>query len=173
MVTGKDVAGMLVGRSLRDVPLLPDRKVRFVGERVAAVAADDSDTAEEALNLIDVEYEELPAVFDPLEAMRPSAPLDHDGSPWYEGPLGTFQPQGNIACHDTWSNGDLEQGFRESDYIFEDTFTTPWVHQAYIEPYICVVDIDPPRGGLANPGLGQQQAALPFALAVGDLPGVA
>ena len=99
---------MLVGRSLRDVPLLPDRKVRFVGEKVAAVAADDPDTAEEALNLIDVEYEELPAVFDPLEAMQPGAPLVHDGSPWYEGPLGPFQPQGNIAFHETWSNGDLE-----------------------------------------------------------------
>ena len=61
VVTGKDTAGMRVGRTLRDTPLLAEEKVRFVGEKVAAIAADDPDTAEEALTLIDVEYEELPA----------------------------------------------------------------------------------------------------------------
>ena len=69
VITGKDLTGMRVGRMLQDVPLLAEDKVRFVGERVAAVAADDLETAEEALTLIDVEYGELPAVLDPLEAM--------------------------------------------------------------------------------------------------------
>ena len=69
VITGQDVKGMRVGRYLLDVPPLAEDKVRFVGEKVAAVAADDPDTAEEALTLIDVEYEPLPAVFDPLEAM--------------------------------------------------------------------------------------------------------
>ena len=148
VITGKDVAGMRVGRNVRDVPLLAEDKVRFVGERVAALAADDPDTAEEALTLIDVEYEELPAVFDPIEAMEPGAPLVHEGSPSYETSsgyetlAGHIQPQGNIVDHSTWSNGDLEKGFRESDFIFEHTFTTPWVHQAYMEPYACVVDIE-------------------------------
>ena len=141
VVTGKDTAGMRVGRTLRDTPLLAEEKVRFVGEKVAAIAADDPDTAEEALTLIDVEYEELPAVFDPLEAMQPGAPLLHEGAV-YEDPSGPIQPQGNIANHEAWSDGDLEQGFRESDLIFEHTFTTPWVHQGYIEPFTCVVDID-------------------------------
>ena len=81
VITGKDTAGMKVGRMVRDVPLLAEDKVRFVGEKVAAVAANDLDTAEEALALIDVEYEPLPAVFDPLEAMEPGAPLVHEGSP--------------------------------------------------------------------------------------------
>ena len=142
VVTGKDLAGMRMGRTVRDVPLLAEDRVRFVGERVAAVAADDPDTAEEALTLIDVEYEELPAVFDPLEAMEPGAPLVHEGSLSYETPTGQLHLQGNLVDHQTWSNGDLEQGFRESDLIFEHTFTTPWVHQGYIEPYTCVVDID-------------------------------
>ena len=62
VITGRDLAGMLVGRTLRDTPLLAQEKVRFVGEKVAAVAADDVDTAEEALTLIEVEYEELPAI---------------------------------------------------------------------------------------------------------------
>ena len=142
VITGKDTAGMRVGRYLRDVPPLAEDKVRFVGERVAAVAADDLDIAEEALNLIEVEYEELPAVFDPLEAMQPTAPLVHDGSPSYETFSGSVQPAGNVVYHESWSGGDLEQGFAESDFIFEHTFTTPWVHQGYMEPYTCLVDID-------------------------------
>ena len=75
VITGKDTAGMRVGRMVRDVPLLAEDTVRFVGEKVAAVAAVDPDTAEEALTRIDVEYEPLPAIFDPLEAMEPGATL--------------------------------------------------------------------------------------------------
>ena len=149
-ITGKDTAGMLVGRHYRDIPLLAEDKVRFVGEKVAAVAADDLETAEEALTLIDVEYEELPAVFDPIEAMEPEATVVHEGSPAYEirpiqlsdESLGFVHPQGNIIAHVTWSDGDYERGFQESDLIFEHTFTTPWVHQGYIETFTCVVDID-------------------------------
>lgn len=142
VITGKDTTGMRVGRTVLDVPLLAEDKVRYVGEKVAAVAADDPDTAEEALTLIDVEYEVLPAVFDPIEAMEPGAAVVHEGSPTYESRSGPVQPQGNILDHTTWSNGDVEQGFQESDLIFEHTFTTTWVHQAYMEPYACVVDID-------------------------------
>ena len=142
VLTGRDLAGMLVGRTLRDTPLLAQEKVRFVGEKVAAVVADDVDTAEEALTLIEVEYEELPAIFDPVQAMQPEAPVVHDGSPIYEGPAGPVQPRGNISHHQTWSGGDVEQGFRESDLLFEHTFTTPWVHQGYMEPYACIVAID-------------------------------
>jgi CO/xanthine dehydrogenase Mo-binding subunit len=142
VLTGKDLAGMRVGRFMRDVPPLAEEKVRFVGERVAAVAADDPDIAEEALNLIQVEYQQLPAVFDPLEAMDPASPLVHEGSPTYQSFTGPVRPQGNLISHENWSGGDVEQGFRESDLIFEHTFSTPWVHQAYMEPYTCVVDAD-------------------------------
>ena len=142
VITGKDTAGMRVGRMVRDVPLLAEDTVRFVGEKVAAVAAVDPDTAEEALTRIDVEYEPLPAIFDPLEAMEPGAPLVHEGSPIFASASGPIQPHGNILNHATWSAGDLAQGFRESDLIFEHTFTTTWVHQGYMEPYACVVAID-------------------------------
>ena len=142
VITGKDTAGMRVGRMVRDVPLLAEDTVRFVGEKVAAVAAVDPDTAEEALTRIDVEYEPLPAIFDPLEAMEPGAPLVHEGSPIFASASGPIQPHGNILNHATWSAGDLAQGFRESDLIFEHTFTTTWVHQGYMEPYACVVALD-------------------------------
>ena len=62
--------------------------------------------------------------------------------PIYERPRPHSAARGNISHHRTWSGGDVEQGFRESDLIFEHTFTTPWVHQGYMEPYACVVDID-------------------------------
>ncbi len=142
VITGQDTLGMRIGRSVRDVPLLAEGEVRFVGEKVAAVAADDPDLAEEALLMIDVEYEPLPAVFDPVEAMEPGAPHVHAGSPVFESTSGPVQPQGNILNHSTWSSGDVEQGFSESDQIFEHTFSTTWVHQGYMEPYSCVVDID-------------------------------
>ena len=142
VVTGKDLAGMRVGRYLRDTPPLAEDKVRFVGEKVAAVAADDPDIAEEALLLIEVEYEELSAVFDPLEAMSPGAPIVHEGSPTYDSSSGAVQPQGNVVYHDSWSGGDLDRGFRESDQVFEHTFTTPWVHQGYMEPYSCIVEVE-------------------------------
>jgi len=76
----------LVGASLKDMPVLARDRVRFIGEEVAAVAAVDSDVAEEAISLIDVEYEELPAVFDPLEAIGPEAPTIHPDYARYKGP---------------------------------------------------------------------------------------
>jgi CO/xanthine dehydrogenase Mo-binding subunit len=142
VITGTDTAGMRVGRMVRDVPLLAEDTVRYVGEKVAAVAAVDPDTAEEALTRIDVEYEPLPAIFDPLAAMQPGAPLVHEGAPIFASASGPIQPHGNILNHATWSAGDLAQGFRESDRIFEHTFTTTWVHQGYMEPYACVVALD-------------------------------
>ena len=84
----------------------------------------------------------MPAVFDPLEAMSPGAPVVHEGSPSYESPSGPVQPQGNVIYHSSWSGGELERGLQESDRIFEHTLTTPWVHQGYMEPYTCVVEID-------------------------------
>ncbi|MEM4201607.1 MAG: molybdopterin cofactor-binding domain-containing protein [Candidatus Hadarchaeum sp.] len=104
-----------------------DEKVRFVGEPVAAVAAVDEDTAEEAVSLIDVEYEELPAVFDPVEAMDPKAPKIHDT---------------NIAAHIAREWGNVEKGFREADRIFEGRYTTGRQVHAPIEPHACAASYD-------------------------------
>jgi CO/xanthine dehydrogenase Mo-binding subunit len=85
IVTGKDEPEHYQGKSIRDIPVLCWDKVRFVGDKVAAVAAESRDAAEEAVNLIDVEYEQQPAVFDVLDAMKPDAPILHDNAPGYDG----------------------------------------------------------------------------------------
>ena len=85
VLTGADVAGVLYGSRIRDVPVLAQDRARFAGDRVAAVAAEDPDVAQRALELIDMEYEELPALFDPLAAMEEGAPPLHPGFLDYEG----------------------------------------------------------------------------------------
>lgn len=142
VLTGADLPERNVGRLLRDVPVLARDRVRFVGEKVAAVAAVDADAAEEALLLIEVEYEELPAVFDPLEAMRSDAPVLHPDMDSYAGLPRPASQVNNVFAQNNWSNGDVEQGFRESDLIFEHTFNAQLVHHAYIEPHACIIRVD-------------------------------
>ena len=141
VITGKDVSPRLEGVSLLDKPVLAQERVRFIGEKVAAVAATDKQTAQEALDLIDVEYEELPAVFDPLEAMKADAPLLHPDYASYQGPNKT-DGRTNVRSRVQTSKGDVERGFRESDEIFENTFATHAVHQGFIEPRAGLVEID-------------------------------
>jgi CO/xanthine dehydrogenase Mo-binding subunit len=143
VLTGSDVPDLLVGRMLRDMPILARDVVRFVGQKVAAVAADDADSAEEALSLIEVEYEELTPVLDPLEALQPNAPVLHPDFQSYSGRSNRPQEHPNLVDHNTWRKGDVEQGFAEADYVFEHTFRTQHQHQAYIEPHASVVYLDP------------------------------
>jgi len=144
VITGKDIPGHFMGKLIRDMPVLCWEVVRFVGDRVAAVAADTPDAAEDALGLIDVEYEELPAVFDPLEAMQPNAPRIHEDVAGYDGApkqrLALDVPNG--LTRQAWRKGDLEQGFREADLVLEHTFRIPARHQGYIEPHVGTVAID-------------------------------
>ena len=142
VITGQDIPDRRVGRLLRDCPVLCKDKVLFVGDKVAAVAANDPDIAEEALLLIDVEYEDLSPVFDPEEAMAGDAPTLHEGVESYPGLPQPPSGINNVFAHNVWDKGDIEQGFAESDLIFEHTFTTQLHHQAYLEPHACVVDID-------------------------------
>ncbi len=142
VLTGPDLPDRRVGRLLRDCPVLARDKVLFVGEKVAAVAAEDPDVAEEALLLIDVEYAELPAVFDPVEAMSDDAPTLHENLASYPGLPRPVSPVNNVFAHNVWNKGEIERGFAESDLVFEHTFTTQLMHQAYLEPHACVVEID-------------------------------
>ena len=144
IVTGKDEPEHYQGKSIRDIPVLCWDKVRFVGDRVAAVAADSRDTAEEAVNLIEVEYEELPAVFDVLEAMQPGAPVLHDNAPGYDGaPADIMAPAGgNVVNKLTWGKGDIEKGLAEADLVLEHNFRIPIHHQGYLEPQSFLVKID-------------------------------
>ena len=142
VVTAKDLPDSRVGRLLRDMPVLARDRVRFVGEKVAAVAAETLEAAEEALLLIDVEYEETPPVFDPFEAMKASAPTLHPEMTSYQGLPQPPSDVNNVLAHNIWGKGEIEQGFSESDLVFEHTFSLQLAHQGYIEPHACVVELD-------------------------------
>ena len=148
VVTGQDIPDTKIGRRMVDMPILARDVVRFVGEKVAAVAADDKDAADEALLLIDVVYEELTPVYDAEEAMGVDAPDLHPDMESYQG--FPQPPSGikNAFAHITWEKGDIEQGFKESDLIFEHTFNAQLMHQAYIEPHACLVSADPAGKGV-------------------------
>jgi CO/xanthine dehydrogenase Mo-binding subunit len=141
VLTGFDIPETLVGRFLRDIPVLARDVVRFAGQKVAAVAADSIEIAEEAISLIEVEYKELPAVYDPIEAMGADAPTLHPNFMTYEGRVEGPQEHPNVTAHAVWQNGNIEQGFADADYVFEHTFRTQRQHQGYIEPHACVVRV--------------------------------
>ena len=111
-----------------------DNKVRYVGDRVAAVAAETVEIAQEALRLIDVTYEVLPAVFDENEAIAEGAPVIHDE----EGMEGAHDAGRNVVHQIHADVGDVESGFAEADEIFEQVFQVHQVQQAPIEPHISI-----------------------------------
>lgn len=125
-VPGKDGFGVFV----HDQPVMARGVVRYVGEAVAAVAAEDVATARRALALIKVDYEELPAVFDAEEALKPGAPVIHDYA------------QDNIVKHIPIRKGDVEQGFKDADLIVENTYETQQVEHAYLEPEAGIAYVD-------------------------------
>jgi len=114
---------------VQDLLVMSDR-VRYAGQPVAAVAAVSADVAEAALDLIEVEYEELPAVFDPEQAMAEGAPLIHDGK------------ANNVAKQPVLECGDIERGLAEADHVFEGVYQTQRAHTCYLEPRVCVADVD-------------------------------
>jgi carbon-monoxide dehydrogenase large subunit len=146
VITGAHLRPRLVGAKLKDLPVLAQDRVLYIGQDVAAIAAVDRETAEEAAYLIDVEYEELPAVFDPLQAMTPESPLLHPNYDSYVGPKATGLK--NVQSAVRIAKGDFDQGWAECDYVFENIYRTQMVHQAYIEPYACTVEVDA-RGRVA------------------------
>jgi 4-hydroxybenzoyl-CoA reductase alpha subunit len=128
VLTGADVPDITYGISppRYDEQVLAKEKVRHVGDEVAAVIAVDRETALRALDLIEVEYEELPAVFDPLEAMKKDAPLVHE------------RYENNINTRVDHHFGDIEKGFKEADYIREEEFAGNHVYQSPIEPHASI-----------------------------------
>jgi CO/xanthine dehydrogenase Mo-binding subunit len=142
IITGADVAGVMVGLRMKDMPLLAQERVRYVGEPVAAVAADNDAIANEALSLIDVQYQELPFVTDPIEAIRPGATVLHDYPAQYKNAPERDTELPNVQSYGKWSNGDLEAGFKNAARIFEHTFRTPLGFHGYIEPHACTVQIN-------------------------------
>jgi len=134
IITGKDFPwGLKYGFTAitRDQTPLAQDKVRYIGDEVAAIAAIDEHIAEEALDHIKVEYEELPAVFDPFETMKEGAPQLHD------------HVKNNISAEQHLAFGDVEKGFRESDHVREDEFTTQAIKHGFLEPHASVGLWDP------------------------------
>jgi putative selenate reductase molybdopterin-binding subunit len=111
-----------------------DNKVRFVGDRVAFVAAETEEIAVQALGLIDVEYESLEAVFDPAKALESGAPVLHD-EPEYVN-FAESDPSRNLAAEIRIDIGDIEAGFAEADHIYEGEYEVPKVQQTHIEPHV-------------------------------------
>jgi xanthine dehydrogenase molybdenum-binding subunit len=144
IITGRDLPSLApspaAGRSGATVreyylsqEVLARDRVLFHGHAVAAVAATSGDVAEEALRLIQVEYEPLPHVLDPLEAMRPEAVRLHDDL-FTQSKTGTATSPSNIAEHLEMGRGDVARGFAEADVVVERSFRTQTVHQGYLEP---------------------------------------
>ncbi len=142
VVTGAELSGSRIGKKIVDMPLLADGVVRYIGEKVAAVAADSEAIAEAALDLIDVEYEDLPVVADALAAMAPEAPLLHPNLADYKGLLHKIEKPSNVFVALGWKKGEAQEGLRQSDVVVENTFTVPAVHQAYIEPHASLVRVN-------------------------------
>ncbi|TAK12015.1 MAG: 2Fe-2S iron-sulfur cluster binding domain-containing protein [Anaerolineae bacterium] len=116
-----------------------DRKVRFVGDRVAMVAAETPEIAEAALKLIEVEYEELPAIFDSRQALD-NKTLIHDEPEYVD--FAESEAKRNLAAHIHIDIGDVEQGFKDADHIFEFDYEVPKVQQVSIEPHVAVTHWD-------------------------------
>jgi CO/xanthine dehydrogenase Mo-binding subunit len=132
VITGKDFPGIPFGTrpDTRDQLPLPITKVHHFGEGVAAVAAIDEDTAEEALDLITVEYEELPVVLTAQDALAPGAPLVNEFC------------KSNIAYSSDFRFGDPDAGFAEADHVKEETFSSQRVAVGFIEPHACLAEVD-------------------------------
>jgi CO/xanthine dehydrogenase Mo-binding subunit len=141
ILTGDHVRGMRTGIAYRDEPLLAWDEVRFAGERVAAVCADDADIATAALSLIEVDYEELTPMLSAAEALAPGAPIIHPDFNSYADVEPIAEPS-NAYGHITTAAGDTAVGFAGADVIVERTYETPLIHQMYFEPHTCLVSLD-------------------------------
>lgn len=139
------------GAAYKDQTVVAVDRLRYVGDPVAAVAAVDEATAQEALSLIRVEYEELPAVTTLEEALAPDAPLVHE-APFAGGELHGYYYQisekfrgTNICYQFSYSRGDVSEGFKNAAHVFEDTFTFPRVHHYAMEPHSSVAHVEGDR----------------------------
>jgi CO/xanthine dehydrogenase Mo-binding subunit len=142
VITGKDIPDVRFGSgAVKDRRVFALDKVRYMGEPVAAVAAVDEIAALEALDLIQVQYEDLPAITDPIDALKPEAPLVHQDLPRYDGYATGMG--GNVCTIVEGDRGDVDSAFAAADRIFEDTFRSQGINQGYLEPMACVANVDP------------------------------
>ncbi|OGQ51082.1 MAG: hypothetical protein A3I10_06535 [Deltaproteobacteria bacterium RIFCSPLOWO2_02_FULL_57_26] len=151
VLTGADVAAMpgvdpCFGPAFRDQPILAIDRVLHIGDPVVAVAALDRRLAEDALQLVDIDYEPLPPILDVLEAVKPEAPVLHPKLR----PAGTFADlahvragqSSNVCYHFKLRKGDVEKAFAEADRVFEDTFRSPPAQHVPMEPHVTLAYLD-------------------------------
>ncbi|MEJ2302648.1 MAG: xanthine dehydrogenase family protein molybdopterin-binding subunit [Anaerolineales bacterium] len=115
---------LISGAFIKDQPVLAKDRLRYIGEPVALIAAETEEVAEQAAELIDVDFEELPAIYAAEEAMTSDAPTLHEAFP------------DNCFVHAKLRHGDLEAGFASADLILEETYTSPMAQQASLEPHV-------------------------------------
>ena len=141
VITAQDFPDIRTGFMIQDEVVLARDKIRYIGEPVAAVAAIDAQTAQRALDLIELEVDELPAVFTFAQSIDANAPLIHEKFKEYTSKM-PLNREGNICLHTKIKKGDIKRGFAESDEVFEDTYTMPVVHQAPLEPRAVLAEVD-------------------------------
>ena len=144
VVTGAELPHKM-GLYMVDKDILAKDRVRYNGEPVAAVVAEEEWIAEKACELIEIAYEPLPPVLDPREAIKPGAPLVHPDLGKYNHMKGVFHPQAdtNIPHHQKVYRGDVEKGFAEADRIFEHSFFNPPVSHGFLETHTAIVQAFP------------------------------
>ena len=175
VVTHEDLTGLnpYFGPVVDDQPIVATDRVRHVGEVVALVAAESREIAEEALDLIEVDYQELPAVFDLLEAAKPGAPVLHEQR--NETNAGVhreefnFELGGNVCSVFRVADGNIQKGFQEAEEIFENTYMLPPVQHGHIEPHAATAYWEPDgklvvHSASQNPSGVQEQLAHIFDL---------
>jgi CO/xanthine dehydrogenase Mo-binding subunit len=141
ILTATDVPQIRFGTAVKDRAMFADGKVRFRGEAIAAVAATSLEVAEAALGLIEIEYEPLPAVFDPEDSLAAGAPLVHPEWTEYQA-LPVYDREGNVSGRSSMGDGDIAAGFAAAYRIYEHRFTTQLVHPGYTEPRAAVASWD-------------------------------
>jgi CO/xanthine dehydrogenase Mo-binding subunit len=157
VVTAEDAPQVRYGAYLHDRFIFAREVVRYFGEPVAAVAAIDPQTAEQAAGLIEVEYEDLPAVFEPQASLAPGAPLLHPKLESYSA-IFPYIRRGNV-CFEAWVGiGDVERGFAEADLVVEHTYNTQAMHQAPIETHGSIAGFD--QSGRLTVWTGTQQLSV-------------
>ena len=149
VICAQDVPKRRYGYAIEDEYIFAIDKVHYVGQPVAAVAAVDEETAEEALSLIEVDYEELPAVFEAEDAIRDGAPLVYDDVTALNARsvyLASWHPVAgtNIIHQASNQRGDVDAALKKADYVFEDTFRPSQIHHSYMEPHATLAAV---RGG--------------------------
>ncbi|MBI2881482.1 MAG: xanthine dehydrogenase family protein molybdopterin-binding subunit [Candidatus Tectomicrobia bacterium] len=142
VLAGKDFPPVRFGQWILDETLFARDKVRYIGDEVAAVAATDDDAAQEALERIQVDYRELPAVFSPEEALRPGAPLVHEDFAKSKALFRVVGREGNQACKVRFHYGDVNVGLSQADEVIENRFRTHPQHPMYLETHAALVECD-------------------------------